>query len=381
MRCIACRAHAPTCAKSTVYPRIGSVALTYSSPHPAAAHACSSIWRASTRRPSPRPSKGVALSLPRVRIPCSWTWRRWWASISCAVGSCPRPWRQLGRFSATASSLFAGLKSLAAGRLDVPVLDAAAIGISFAKRDPRTAGLTMLLLNVGETLEEYTRSRSEGALIHALLDLPETAQLVEGDTEVQVPSSSLRAGQLIAVRTGMPVCVDGTVVRGCAMVNQAALTGEPLACRTHRRRRRVRRHGRRGWRGHRRGEGERGPDEAAHYRQPGRADRILQVPHAVAHGAPCRPYRAVELPAGGHRGAYHAQPGEDVGGPYGRLLLRAQAHRLHRRAVGHEPVCPGGLHGEGFAALRVHGAGRRHRVRQDGHADRGRPAGGARAFP
>ena len=125
--------------------------------------------------------------------------------------------------------LFEGLKSLANGRLDVPVLDAAAIGISFLKRDPRTAGTTMLLLNVGETLEEYTRSRSEGALINALLDLPESAQLVEGDTEVQVPANTLKPGQLIAVRTGMPVCVDGVVVRGCAMVNQAALTGEPLA--------------------------------------------------------------------------------------------------------------------------------------------------------
>ena len=114
-------------------------------------------------------------------------------------------------------------------RLDVPVLDAAAIGMSFVKRDPRTAGETMLLLNLGETLEEYTRSRSEGALVNALLDLPETAQLVEGDQEVQVAASDLKPGDCIAVRTGMPVCVDGEVVRGTAMVNQAALTGEPLA--------------------------------------------------------------------------------------------------------------------------------------------------------
>lgn len=125
--------------------------------------------------------------------------------------------------------LRAGLRSLASARLDVPVLDAAAIGMSFAKRDPRTAGQTMLLLNVGETLEEYTRSRSEGALIEALLDLPETAQLLDGDEERQVPASELVPGDLIAVRTGMPVCVDGEVVRGTAMVNQAALTGEPLS--------------------------------------------------------------------------------------------------------------------------------------------------------
>ncbi len=48
--------------------------------------------------------------------------------------------------------------------------------------------------------------------MNALLDLPETAQLVEGDQEVQVAASDLKPGDCIAVRTGMPVCVDGEVV-------------------------------------------------------------------------------------------------------------------------------------------------------------------------
>ena len=218
----------PDIAKSTVYPRIGSVALTYNAAPGGRARVLEHLTGIDAAAIA-KAKQGCGLELaPRshsllmdlASLVGFHFMRRWFLPAPLAAAWTVFSYRKF---------LFAGLKSLAAGRLDVPVLDAAAIGISFAKRDPRTAGLTMLLLNVGETLEEYTRSRSEGALINALLDLPETAQLVEGDTEVQVPSSSLRAGQLIAVRTGMPVCVDGTVVRGCAMVNQAALTGEPLA--------------------------------------------------------------------------------------------------------------------------------------------------------
>ena len=121
------------------------------------------------------------------------------------------------------------LRSLAAGRLDVPVLDAAAIGISFIKRDPATAGETMFLLKVGEAFEEYTRARSERDLIGSLLAVPEAARRMEGDQEVAITSDRLVPGDLIVVRTGMAVCADGTVERGVALVNQAVLTGEPLA--------------------------------------------------------------------------------------------------------------------------------------------------------
>ncbi len=125
--------------------------------------------------------------------------------------------------------LFAGIRSLLRGKLDVPVLDAAAIAMSFIKGDPKTAASTMLLLCVGETLEEYTRARSENELIYSLLAMPESAQRIEGDQEISVPATELAEGDLVVIRTGMPISIDGGVVRGVAMVNQAALTGESLA--------------------------------------------------------------------------------------------------------------------------------------------------------
>ena len=125
--------------------------------------------------------------------------------------------------------LRAALRELAQPRLTVPVLDASAIGISFVKRDVDTAGQTMFLLNVGEVLEDYTRAMSENELINSLLDVPDKAQKVVGDTEVSVAATELEPGDLVAVRTGMSICIDGVVEQGSAMVNQATLTGEPLA--------------------------------------------------------------------------------------------------------------------------------------------------------
>ena len=214
--------------RSTAYPRIGALAVAYRGGEDARGRVlghlagidAEAVEQARAGCGLALASRSQSLLLDLARLAGEHFLRRWF--LPKPLAAVVTAWRYR-------HFLRAGLRSLASARLDVPVLDAAAIGVSFAKRDPRTAGQTMLLLNVGETLEEYTRSRSEGALIEALLDLPETAQLLDGDEERQVPASELAPGDLIAVRTGMPVCVDGEVVRGTAMVNQAALTGEPLS--------------------------------------------------------------------------------------------------------------------------------------------------------
>ena len=141
----------------------------------------------------------------------------------------PTPLRAIFVVAGYMTFLRAALHELAQPRLTVPVLDASAIGISFVKRDVNTAGQTMFLLNVGELLEDYTRAMSENELINSLLDVPDKAQKVVGDTEVSVAATELEPGDLVAVRTGMSICIDGVVERGSAMVNQATLTGEPLA--------------------------------------------------------------------------------------------------------------------------------------------------------
>lgn len=220
---------APAIESVRVYARIGSVALTYNAADPAARDAAlnwlglvdaAAVDAARADCAGMAAPSTDALLLNIAELVGFHYARRWFL---------PAPIRAAWTVWSYRKFLAAGLRSLVNGRLDVPVLDAAAVGISFAKGDFLTASSTMFLLNIGEALEDYTKARSQHELIYSLLAMPETARRIEAGEEVGVPSSDLAEGDLIVVRTGMPVCVDGTVERGRAMVNQAALTGEPLA--------------------------------------------------------------------------------------------------------------------------------------------------------
>ena len=218
----------PAITSSHVYARIGAIAVEYDPTDDAREEALGFL--ASIERPAierRREMGAFAMSvrtdgllLDIARLAGAYLLRRW---------IFPKPLAFVWSIFDFMSFARAGARSLVHARLDVPVLDASAIGMSLLQLDSKTAGETMFLLHLGETLEAYTEARSQGALIDALMNVGDTAQLVEGDTEVQVKASDLRQGDLIAVRMGMPVVVDGIVESGIAMVNQASLTGEPLA--------------------------------------------------------------------------------------------------------------------------------------------------------
>lgn len=219
----------PAIASARVYPRIGSVALAYDAADASARDAAlawlgmldaAAIDEARAGCAGALAPRADNLLMDIAELVGFHYMRRWFL---------PAPIRAAWTLWAYRKFLLAGLRSLASGRLDVPVLDAAAVGISFVKGDFLTAGSTMFLLNIGEALESYTKARSQHELIYSLLAMPETARRIEDGAEVCVSAAELAEGDLVVVRTGMPVCVDGVVERGCAMVNQSALTGEPLA--------------------------------------------------------------------------------------------------------------------------------------------------------
>ena len=212
--------------KVRVYGRIGQMALEYDEPRRDAvlaavgaldAQAIADAKSGYAMQLEPRKHK---LVMDLATLVGAHYARRWFL---------PTPLRVVFVVAGYMAFLRAALHELAQPRLTVPVLDASAIGISFVKRDVDTAGQTMFLLNVGELLEDYTRAMSENELINSLLDVPDKAQKVVGDTEVSVAATELEPGDLVAVRTGMSICIDGVVEQGSAMVNQATLTGEPLA--------------------------------------------------------------------------------------------------------------------------------------------------------
>lgn len=121
-----------------------------------------------------------------------------------------------------------GLKCLLKGRLEVEVLDGVAITVSVLRRDFSTAGSVMFLLGIGQLLEEWTHKKSVGDLARSMsLNIERVWQQTDG-TEVLVPLSSIREGDLVTIHTGNVIPLDGVVVSGEAMVNQASMTGESI---------------------------------------------------------------------------------------------------------------------------------------------------------
>lgn len=121
-----------------------------------------------------------------------------------------------------------GLKSLRHGRLDVPVLDATAITAAMLQKDISTAGSVMLLLRIGELLEEWTYKKSVHDLADNMSLHIDTVWKVVDGTEVEVSLSDVQAGDLVSVKMGSTIPLDGEVAKGDAMVNQASMTGESM---------------------------------------------------------------------------------------------------------------------------------------------------------
>ena len=124
-----------------------------------------------------------------------------------------------------------GVRCLLRRRLEVEVLDALSIGVSVLRGDFSTAGSVMFLLNLGSLLEEWTRKKSLDDLARSMALNVDKVWVRSQGTEVLLPLTKVQPGDAIVVRSGNMVPLDGTVIEGEAMVNQAALTGESMPVR------------------------------------------------------------------------------------------------------------------------------------------------------
>ncbi len=127
--------------------------------------------------------------------------------------------------------LWKGVRCVLSRRLEVEVLDALSIGVSLLRGDFGTAGSVMFLLNLGSLLEEWTRKKSLDDLARSMALNVDKVWVRSQGTEVLVPLTKVRSGDEVIVRSGNMIPLDGTVLEGEAMVNQAALTGEAMPVR------------------------------------------------------------------------------------------------------------------------------------------------------
>ena len=124
-----------------------------------------------------------------------------------------------------------GVRCLLHRKLEVEVLDALSITASLLRGDYSTAGSVMFLLTVGSLLEEWTRKKSLDDLARSMALNVDKVWVRTPQGEVLVPLTRIHAGDEVVVRSGNMIPLDGMVLEGEAMVNQAALTGESMPVR------------------------------------------------------------------------------------------------------------------------------------------------------
>ena len=96
-----------------------------------------------------------------------------------------------------------------------------------------SAGMILSLVTVGKYLEQRSRGRTTSAISSLLALAPESAVVLRGGQEQTVPLAEVAVGDIVIVRQGGRIPVDGTVLEGEAAVDESALTGESLPVEKH----------------------------------------------------------------------------------------------------------------------------------------------------
>ena len=95
-------------------------------------------------------------------------------------------------------------------------------------REYSAAAIVAFMMLVGEMLENFTVAKADNALQELEQLVPEFVDMVQGDEVVTVAIQSVRTDDVVLIKPGGRIPVDGTVVKGTASVNQASITGESI---------------------------------------------------------------------------------------------------------------------------------------------------------
>ena len=210
----------PGVTKATVYDRTGDAVICFDGPRETVTKALSSFAYANEQARAPEHSSRAMSREFEDKLVASLCWR------GIKQLFIPGSVRTLITVARSVPYIKAGLSCLMHKKIQVPVLDATAISVSMLRKDFKTASSIMFLLGIGDILDEWTHKKS-------IADLAQTMSLnvdkVWKETDagsVLVPVADVQVGDRIVIHTGNVIPLDGKVVAGEAMVNQASLTGE-----------------------------------------------------------------------------------------------------------------------------------------------------------
>ncbi|MCD6352533.1 MAG: FtsH protease activity modulator HflK [Armatimonadetes bacterium] len=114
---------------------------------------------------------------------------------------------------------------------DLPVAIAALAAVVIGQ--PLAAAEVIFVMLLGEALEDFAVGRTRSALDELASLVPRTARLLAEGREREVPVAEVAPGDLVIVRPGERLPVDGVVVEGSADVDESTFTGEPLPVAKH----------------------------------------------------------------------------------------------------------------------------------------------------
>jgi len=91
-----------------------------------------------------------------------------------------------------------------------------------------TAAMIPTLITIGKTLESYSKGRTTDALKGLMKLAPKTASIISDGEEKKVPINTVKVGDIVLVRPGENIPVDGIIIEGQTAVDESALTGESI---------------------------------------------------------------------------------------------------------------------------------------------------------
>ena len=142
----------------------------------------------------------------------------------------PMPIRNALTIYHAAEYVWRGLDSLTKFNIDVALLDGAAVAGALLHKQYKPASSMMFLLSISDALEDYTIQKAKSTLKDSLALNIDTVWVVgEDGEEYQCPAVDIDKGDKIKIHMGDIIPVDGKVIDGEGMVNEASMTGEPLA--------------------------------------------------------------------------------------------------------------------------------------------------------
>jgi heavy metal translocating P-type ATPase len=152
-------------------------------------------------------------------------------TLLLASGALPPQLRTAATVGASLPLYAKALTDFFAGGVNSHVLEALAVAISTGSGDRVAANSTVFLLALGEYLEDSIARRSDDLLKGLLRPDAGRVWVEEGGVERQIDAAAVTVGATVIVGAGALVPVDGTVLSGEALVNEAAMTGEAVAVR------------------------------------------------------------------------------------------------------------------------------------------------------